>query len=309
MNQDDNVLIYVIVLNYNGYDDSIACINSLIKTQNILIKIILVDNCSTDLSYEKFRRVELPITLIRTQSNTGFAGGMNYGIKYALSLGAEFILCTNNDTIYLDDTIYSLYTRLVKTNSLVCCPKVLYLDFKNIIYSAGADFNFLLCCNVSRFQGKVSSKYAISDDFTSAFEGSSFLMRKSVFEKYGFFDEKTFMYFEDFDYSMRLFKEKDPIAFSAQSVVYHRSGAGRGWAKHNSLYNYYYTRNRLYVNRNMGIPYLIYVILFSVSVVILKNIFVNITRLLHGKYKEIGKGSSELINGLLDGFKMMRQEK
>ena len=77
--------ISIIVLNWNGKDDTIECIQSLFKINYSNFDIIIVDNGSTDNSVEIFKKeFTKKIHIIETKKNLGYAGGNNFGIKYAI---------------------------------------------------------------------------------------------------------------------------------------------------------------------------------------------------------------------------------
>ena len=96
--------IAVIVLNYNGKEDTLLCIASIKKQTYPNIEIILVDNGSQDITGFK----ELGVSFIQNKENLGFAEGNNVGIRVAMEkkVGAYFLL--NNDTEIEPDCIEKL---------------------------------------------------------------------------------------------------------------------------------------------------------------------------------------------------------
>ena len=87
----------VVVLNWHGHDDTLACVQSLLASDPLL-DILVVDNGSFDGTLD-----ELP-SLVRVHSlqlprNIGFSGGMNRGLEWALVAGAETVTILNNDTL------------------------------------------------------------------------------------------------------------------------------------------------------------------------------------------------------------------
>jgi GT2 family glycosyltransferase len=91
-------LVFIVLVNYRGYKDTVECINSLEKIDYGNYKIIVVDNASGDHSFERLKE-EFPKHIIfEAADNLGFSGGNNIGIKYALENNAEYVLLLNNDT-------------------------------------------------------------------------------------------------------------------------------------------------------------------------------------------------------------------
>src|SRR5688572_9491632 len=98
-----NSKVYTIVLNWNGEEDTIECMKSLLgmDTKNADHAIVIIDNGSEEKSINKIKEfiANKSIHLIETGKNLGYAEGNNIGIRYALEKGADFIMVLNNDTI------------------------------------------------------------------------------------------------------------------------------------------------------------------------------------------------------------------
>ena len=92
--------ISIVVLNYNGLENTLECLDSLKKCDldNLNVRIIVVDNNSQDGSTEALRQIK-DIDLVENQANFGFAGGNNIGIERAFQQNADAVLILNNDTI------------------------------------------------------------------------------------------------------------------------------------------------------------------------------------------------------------------
>src|SRR5262245_58590337 len=98
MLQTHTPLVAIVVLDYNGLDDTLRCFTSLREVCYSALSLILVNNGSK-IDPEPQGRVLCPsLTAINTGMNLGYAGGNNIGIKRALEQGAEFVLILNNDT-------------------------------------------------------------------------------------------------------------------------------------------------------------------------------------------------------------------
>ncbi|MEP6985279.1 MAG: glycosyltransferase family 2 protein, partial [Chloroflexota bacterium] len=95
--------VSIIVLNYNGRQDTMACLRSLEHLTYSRASTILVDNASSDGTAEAVRLAYPNVTVMETGANLGFTGGNNVAIKYALDHGADYVLLLNNDTIVAPD--------------------------------------------------------------------------------------------------------------------------------------------------------------------------------------------------------------
>src|SRR5579871_2582654 len=95
--------IAVILLNWNGKADTLACLHSLTHATYPRFDIIVVDNGSTDGSAAAILEYYPQCQLIESPTNLGFAAGNNLGIQWALNTEAEFLFLLNNDTTVAPD--------------------------------------------------------------------------------------------------------------------------------------------------------------------------------------------------------------
>ena len=122
--------IAFVILNYNIYDETVDCVESIkakIDTDKFII--IIVDNNSTREIYAKLEfkyQNDSKVCLLRNNSNLGFAKGNNVGICEAKNKGAKFICCLNNDTILLSKDFFGIISeKYEKYNSAIIGPKIL----------------------------------------------------------------------------------------------------------------------------------------------------------------------------------------
>ena len=96
-----NKFVGIVILNWNGVEDTIECVNSVLKSTYDTYKIYIVDNGSIDNSVELFSNIygtEDKVTVVSTGKNLGFSGGNNVGMRLAVDEGATYILLLNNYT-------------------------------------------------------------------------------------------------------------------------------------------------------------------------------------------------------------------
>src|SRR5215216_7786135 len=96
-------LLFIIVLNNNRQEDTLACLASLFQNDYKNIKVILVDNGSTQETAQATSQKYPQVQTIPLTANLGYAGNNNIGISAAMEQGAEWMLILNDDTI-LDPT-------------------------------------------------------------------------------------------------------------------------------------------------------------------------------------------------------------
>lgn len=195
----------IIILNYNDLKTTKEMINQ-IKDYKSLDSIVIVDNNSTDNSYENLKKLETKkIKVIKTDSNKGYAYGNNFGIRYVLdNLKIDNIIISNPDVIVGDDAILSLTEDLKNNEDIVLiAPNV---NERGIISRGWKVPTFIddLLSNVNfiqRFSKKrqlyKKGHYNSKLSKVEAVHGCFFMVRLKEFEKIGLFDENTFLYYEE----------------------------------------------------------------------------------------------------------------
>ena len=253
--------VAIIILNWKQPQLTVDTIDSVLKIKHssFKYKIILVDNGSPDNSLEifknKYQKNKL-IKILDTKGNFGYAGGNNFGIKYALKNKYDYLMVLNNDVL-----VDQLFTEeLVKelNNYDIVGPKIYFApgfeyhkdryqkkDLGKVIWSMGGivDWNNIYGSNIDIDEVDHGQFNKINNniDFIS---GCCFVAKREVFEKIGNFDEKYFMYLEDVDFCHRAKLNGFTLACIPKSIIWHvNSGSTKGPGH---LQNYFITRNRIY---------------------------------------------------------------
>jgi len=259
--------VAIIILNWNGWKDTIECLESIYRLGYPNYQVIVVDNGSTDDSIEKIKvwaEGEIPVEykffkydsnnkpikiielkrgdvdsdkrkleqnfnkimiLILNEENLGFAKGNNVGIRYALKKSFDYVFLLNNDTVisqqcFLDETINFMEENKEVGVSVPC---IYYYDQPDKIWNCGGKllpfgwrkyFTSKNICNSKR-------KY-FSISFAT---GCALLIRKSILEKYGLLTEDFFFGEEDYEFSMRMKKNKVKMACVLNAKIYHKLGS------------------------------------------------------------------------------------
>jgi GT2 family glycosyltransferase len=291
--------VTAVVLNYNGGDNTVACIDSLLKSGYPSLKIVLVDNASTDGSQYSIKNTFLDIPFIQRETNGGYAVGNNDGIRYALANGSDYVLIINNDVTVTPGFLRPM-VRIAENDTsvgIVTCKAYLSSNGDKIYTTAG---------NYSKMQGtviplrKYQRELQQSVDFIS---GCILLIKKMVFETIGYFNEQYFMYYEDLEFSQRV-KQAYKLIYTPQAVVYHKSGGGEKFKSYTALYLYYYTRNRIWFVKNNSIFYRVYIYGYSLVNSIFKSVIIILNQR-NPRYIESCKIKlAALWKGLFDGLKI-----
>src|SRR5437016_5501739 len=133
-------VVYVIVLNWNGWRDTVRCLASLRASSYANVHVVVVDNGSTDGSPQHLARLlQAPWgELVRASHNLGFTGGANLGLRLALERGADYALLLNNDATVVPDCITKLVEAAEHDPEVgFAGPKVVWAEEPGRIWSAG----------------------------------------------------------------------------------------------------------------------------------------------------------------------------
>ncbi len=241
-------MVAVVVLTWNGREDTLACLAALERIPDRPDAVVVVDNASEDGTAEAVRERFPTAELVRSEANLGFAGGNNLGIERALELGADHVLVLNNDAEVEPGAVAELVDearRRPHAGSLG--SKILFAEPRGLIWFAGATFD-----PRSGYNGRQLG-YRESDDGrydavreTDRACGAAMLVPRAVLERIGGFDDELFLYSEDVDWSLRAQAAGYRHYVVPASVVRHHVSASAG-GESSPLTLYYGMRNTLVV--------------------------------------------------------------
>lgn len=213
--------VCIIVLNWNGWRDTVACLASLRQLDCSDCTVVVVDNGSTDESVHHIRQAFPDLELLESGANLGFGGGCNVGIRHALDQGAEYVWLINSDATVAPDALSALVAVADGDARLGSVGSVLYEadDPTRVQLWGGGRVNLWLGRSVHCLT-------AGTPDFIS---GASMLLRARALREVGLFDQASFfMYWEDTDLGFRLRRAGWTLAVAAASRVWHRQSASLG---------------------------------------------------------------------------------
>ena len=285
-------LVSVILLNYNGWNDTVECIRSLQDITYNNYKIIIVDNSSTDDSSQIIRNyiknIE-NIEFIQAEKNLGFSYGNNIGIKRALENKSKYICLLNNDTIVERDFLEHLVKSLDNNSDIgIATGKIMCFSEREKIWSAGGYISEIKACGYHYGENEIDTgQYNEEREITFA-TGCLQLIRSELFAEIGLYDEDYFLYMEDTDFCYRTIKHGYKINYVPKSKIFHKVNASTGTGSKIALY--YSNRNRIiFINKNIT----------KVNLKICAIIYVIATRVI--KMLRCDKRKYK-INAIYDGF-------
>ena len=216
-------LVYIIVLNWNGLDLTVACIESLKKCDYDNYRLLVIDNCSSDGSDAALKPAYPWLTIIENDRNIGFTGANNIGMRYALEQGAEFVWLLNNDTEVAPDCLSLLVDELTHFENVgMISPILYYFDDPNRVQFCGSYLDrstFFLVYPENKVTAPESC--FVTGDSVCLW-GTALLLKRSLIEHVGYLNDNYFAYWEDTEYSMRVLEAGFQGRVCTAAALYHK---------------------------------------------------------------------------------------
>jgi GT2 family glycosyltransferase len=267
-----NGLVYVLILNWNGYEDTIECLTSIRKSKYSKFRIVVCDNASDDGSVEKIiqwaktngieydelerehaetanRDGYSDLVLIQTGANLGFAGGNNVGLRYILSVNDfDYIWVLNNDTIVDADAITELVDYINQdTQYGIIGSKIVYYHNPKLIQAEGGYRYCKWIASILPFDSTYSESHL---DYIY---GAAMFLNRRFIEKVGLMDERYFLYCEELDWCIRGKRSGYKLGYCMRSKVFHKHGKSIGsaprWQNRSCIADYYANRSKLLLTK------------------------------------------------------------
>lgn len=271
--------VAVILVNWNSFEYTHQCIQSLKKCNQEIFDIIVVDNGSQDESKQMLAETHPEIILLSSKSNLGFAGGNNLGINYALNQSYHYLMLLNNDTFVEADFLDVLLKYMEENLDVgVIQPKIYCNHNRSLLWNGGSYFFKLICKPYTKGYFKKDNSennYIKKVDWVT---GCAFLTRTSIIKEVGLLEEKFFIYYEDVDLSFRVKSKGYQLIYHPQSKIYHIAGMAHKSKKKGKegfvspTVHYLNQRNKIwfikrYVKWYSLIPTFIYNFFYSIAVI------------------------------------------
>ena len=241
---------FIIIINWNQPDMTIACLRSLEKVKGSDFEVIVVDNGSFDQSAQKIAQAFPRIRLIESETNLGFSGANNLGIRAALEENAGYILLLNNDTEVEPNFLAPLVEYAEKHPTVgVLSPRIYFFDQPERIWYDGGEYWTIFAkpyhLRYGKSVGKSGRETATAAPFATEWvSGCAMFLPAQVVRKAGELDQEYFFNYEDVDYCERIKALGYSIAVIPASNIRHKFGHSLK-GKYSALYTYYRVRNLL----------------------------------------------------------------
>ncbi len=254
-------LVHIILVNWNGLDDTRACVQSCLGLTYERFEVVLVDNASADGSGQVLATEyadEDRVCVLLNGTNLGFAGGNNTGITHALAAGADFVWLLNNDTFADPHALSALVDAATEhPEAGMFGSKVYFADRPATLWFAGGFIR-------DTREGSAYHRGLEEEDrgqydtaeVVDYITGCSLLVSTDLVRSIGTMSEDYFLYWEEVDWCDRATAAGRPCLYVPTSKVWHKVGASLG-ATNSPTQIRYDARNRLifyWRNRRRAFP-------------------------------------------------------
>ena len=237
-NNQKNKLTSIVVLNYNAGKLLLDCVESILKTTNVEIEIIVVDNISTDDSHKECKEKFPQIHLIENKENLGYCEGNNVGIRNA---NGEFIVILNPDTKVEPNWLEELFNAYELYGDGLYQPKI--LAFENNLFESGGNMLQIFGFGYSKGRG-IPDKGQFNEACEIGYASGACLFTKTkIIKKIGLFDPFIFLYHDDLDLGWRAKQLEIKSFYAPKSKIYHAGSYNYKWSAKKF---YWLERNRHY---------------------------------------------------------------
>lgn len=205
--------VYVIIIHFGDPQVTRSCIEQLLKYETYPFTLLVVNNTLDTFQVKKSTKRK--VIVMDNKKNLGFAGGVNVGIRYALKKHADIVCLLNNDTYFEKPFLGKLVKGLSIPSIGIVGPSIRFKKNGKQIFDMGGKLNTWFLRTSHEEVERITSLQTKNVTYVS---GCCMMIKKSVFETIGLFDESFFLYFEDVDFCLRA-KEKGFITQIVPSAI------------------------------------------------------------------------------------------
>lgn len=246
--------VYIVILNYNGSEDTIECLESIIKLNYFNYQVLIIDNSETELPYQKIvkwaflKQIKCDQTnesefdlkahqnqfvFVKTQKNKGFAAGNNIALNAILKMQEvdSYIWLLNNDTSVEKESLEAQISYLEKPENRkigILGSKLIYYYRQDKIQAIGGKFNkrFYISTHLGEGESvdKVKSEFREIDYVI----GASMMVPYIFLKEAGILCEDYFLYYEELEWAYKAKKTGWTLDWCSDSIIFHKEGASIG---------------------------------------------------------------------------------
>jgi len=220
--------IGVVTVTYNSANVVGDFIDCFLKQTYQNLVLYVVDNCSEDITLSILKKQDISnIVIIDNKTNFGVAKANNQAINRAFRDDCNQVLLINNDVTFEKGLVHKLIKSQKENNCSLVVPKIMYFKDPDTIWYAGSWF----IKNKGYLPLHRGQKQVDNGQFNQSIEVEyaptcCLLAKRKVFDDIGLMNEKYFVYFDDTDFSYRIWKDGRHKMFYCPDIkFYHKVGS------------------------------------------------------------------------------------
>ena len=242
--------VVIILVNYNGFEDTFDCLKSLQSVKFDNFKIIVVDNASKPNPVPKLKKHFPDVFFIRSEKNLGFTGGNNLGLNKAYELDPKYIFFLNNDTIVSENILPELFNFMENNpDTGLVGPVNYYFETRDIVAFAGGILNrnngmMTFLYNDSKLSD--INKKVINCSFII---GAAMFIRTDLIKQIGGFCDDYFLTSEESELCAKVADSGYKLSVLTTCGIWHK--ISQSMEAESELSNYFIFRNKFwFIKRN-----------------------------------------------------------
>lgn len=220
-------VVHAVTINWNKYEDTVACVRSLQKSVYPLARVLVLDNGSPDGSGERLERdLRGPgVEVLRNRENEGFARGTNACLRDAVAHGADLVFSVNNDTEVDPHCIGLLVAALEADREAgVAGPAIFFHAQPDRVWQSGGSFSRWRAGLSVPGKGRHASELPERPGRVTFLSGCAVLLARRVLDRVGYLDPSYYFYAEDVDFDLRVREAGMHLVFVPRARVWHKIG-------------------------------------------------------------------------------------
>ena len=214
--------VLALVLNYNGKDITLESLSSLVGTRHEPFRILVVDNGSSDGSWQAIAEAYPDVEQVKVEENRGISHGMNVGLRRALESGEDYVLILNND-IEVDAEMVGEMVKVAESDRRIGAvgPKAYYYYDRERLWSTGGIIRFKHSVTRERGDGEIDRGQYDEDGEVDYVNGCAMLTRRQAILDTGLWDSTYYLGVEDADWCMRMKKAGYTCHYAHKALLWH----------------------------------------------------------------------------------------
>lgn len=229
------VRMLCIVLSFNGKDDTVACLHSLLENPVPGMELLVVDNAS-EYGVVDFIQATCPsVEILALPENLGWAGGNNAGIRVGMERGFDWICLMNNDLVFPSGQANAWFQAVHDLPACLLHPTIYYWDEPEVAQLHPGNDKVAEHVPVGEWHGKTLINFAY---------GACLAVHRDVIASIGVLDERFFLQLEETDFHFRASKQGFHSVCDLDVKVFHKESRAFG-GKRVPIKTYYSVRNSL----------------------------------------------------------------